>query len=267
MFDRQDILEEQLLRENIRKAIRIIKNKRLNEEKSVRGIIQSLLNEVKFEFTALNRLKHLINNVIWNNDDSDTAFKEAYTDIASGREDRDEFVKWIMHFSNIEFDTVDAIVDPSEIEPESEETSPEEQITVSLDDLEKRGGDVTFDPELEEEDELIGEDTPEKDDEESEGIKKLAEEAYDLINTQLEKSYGGVPKEFLKKPVEVDGVTYPPGEKTERWLYRVYYEKNLMLAAARYEDMYFDESPDTDIQIAPDEETFPEEEEEFDLGF
>lgn len=268
MFDRQDILEEQLLRENIRKAIRIIKNKKLNEEKVTRAVVRSLLKEVKkfkYPITALNQLAHLVSEQIWNNDSkSSLTFKDVYTDIASNKRDRDEYVKWILHFSNIDFDTIDSDVSPEEIEAAPEETTTEEEpdiLTVSLDDLERNGGDITMEPESE--GDFLGEDVPEVEEEESIGIKKMAEDAYAKIGPVLRRYYPN-PDSLLETSVEVDGVVHPPGEKTERWVFRVYYEKNVKLAANKYEEEYFDSSPD-----APSDTDFQEEpsSEEADLDF
>jgi hypothetical protein len=271
MFDRKDILEEQILRENIRKAIRIIKNRRLNEEKITRTIVRSLLEEAKqfkYPITALNQLAHLVGEQIWNNDSkSNLTFKDMYTDIASNKRDRDEYVKWILHFSNIDFDTIDADVSPGEIEAEPEEVTSEEEpdiLTVSLDDLERNGGDITMEPESQED--VLGEDAPEveQEEEESIGIKKMAEDAYAKIGPVLRRYYPN-PDSPLESSVEVDGVVYPPGEKTERWIFRVYYEKNVNLAADKYEEEYFDPSPDSISDSGFDEEPSSEEA-DFDLG-
>jgi len=269
MFDRKDILEEQLLRENIRKAIRIIKNRRLNEEKSIRTIVRSLLKETKnfkYPITALNQLAHLVEEQIWNNDSkSKLTFKDTYTDIASNKRDRDEYVKWILHFSNIDFDTIDADLSPEEVESDIEQTTTEEEpdiLTVSLDDLERNGGDITMEPESEEG--FLGEDAPEVEEEESTGTKRMAEDAYAKIGPALRRYYPK-PDAPVEISVEVDGVIHPPGEVTERWIFRVYYEKNVKLAADKYEEEYFDKTPDS-IESDFGEEIPSEEEVEFDLG-
>ncbi|MAH51276.1 hypothetical protein CMI37_35995 [Candidatus Pacearchaeota archaeon] len=77
MIDRQEFAEELLLRENIRKAIKIVKNsrtkRRLNEQKQeteLRAIIQDLLNEAqtavattaKHASTGINTLEDLLRN-------------------------------------------------------------------------------------------------------------------------------------------------------------------------------------------------------------
>jgi hypothetical protein len=270
MIDRQEVLEEQLLRENIRKAIRIIKNRRLNEEKSIRTIVRSFLKEAKkhiYPITALNQLAHLVEEQIWNdNPKSKLTFKDTYTDISSNKRDRDEYVRWILHFSNIDFDTIDADLSPEEVETDTEEATAEEEsdvLTVTLDDLERNGGDITKSPESEED--FLGEDAPdvEEEEEESTGIKRMAEDAYAKIGPVLQRYYPGVDTP-VEIPVEVDGVVYQPGEVTERWIFRVYYEKNVKLAADKYEEEYFDKTPDP-IESDFDEE-IPPEEAEFDLG-
>ncbi len=54
MINREDFLKEQLLRENIRKAIQISKMKKTKQEQYVRNIVRSLLSEAttfKYEYT------------------------------------------------------------------------------------------------------------------------------------------------------------------------------------------------------------------------
>ena len=96
------------------------------------------------------------------------------------------------------------------------------------------------------------------------GIKKMAEDAYAKIGPVLRRYYPN-PDSPLESSVEVDGVVYPPGEKTERWIFRVYYEKNVNLAADKYEEEYFDSSPDSVSDSGFDEEPSSEEA-DFDLG-
>ena len=73
MIDRKEFAEELMLRENVRKAIRHILNrretKRLNEEKELRSVIRSLLegqsavaSVAKHESTGINTLEDLLKN-------------------------------------------------------------------------------------------------------------------------------------------------------------------------------------------------------------
>ena len=73
MIDRKEFAEELMLRENVRKAIRHVLNKRetkrLNEEKELRSVIRSLLSEksnvatvAKHASTGINTLEDLLKN-------------------------------------------------------------------------------------------------------------------------------------------------------------------------------------------------------------
>ena len=117
MIDRQKMLEEQLLRQSIRKAIKIVKEKRNREEQPIRDIIRHLIKEasqVKYEYTALNLLAHFIKETVGDpsKPDSNPAFKDAYTDLSSGPEDREIFVEFLLDFANEDFKTMDANKQP-----------------------------------------------------------------------------------------------------------------------------------------------------------
>ena len=183
MTSRQDILEEQILRENIRKAIRIVKNKHQKQEQYVRSIVSTLLKEAtvtKYEYTSLNLLAHFIKEVVGDpsRPDSSPAFKDAYTDLTSSHEDRELFVEYVLDFANEDFKTIDADKEPQalgqsfidngfqdEEEAEMEEEPEEDEvITVSIGDLEDQGGDLAYEPEEEVEEEevfTLGEDAEE----------------------------------------------------------------------------------------------------------
>ena len=305
MINRQNMLEEQLLRENIRKAIQIVKEKHNKNENYVRTIVRHLVKEgspsVKYEYTALNLLAHFVKETVGDpsKPDSTPAFKDAYTDLSSGPEDREIFTEFVLDFSNEDFNTMDANKQPKalgqdfvekgfvEDEPEEVEEEPEEDevINVSIGDLEDNGGDLT--PAEEEEEEFtLGEDGEGIEIEEEEpdsGIKIYSREAYKRVGPSLRRYYGQIEKDsMLKKAVEIDGKEYQPGELSERDLFQIYFKKNLVLWAGRYEEEFFGTTPETEIDIEGaeeeletgvddmglgDEEGFEEEgEEEIDLG-
>ena len=66
---------------------------------------------------------------------------------------------------------------------------------------------------------------------------------------------------MLKKAVEIDGRDYQIGELSERDLFQIYFKKNLVLWAGRYEDEFFNDTPETQVDIEAGGE-----EEEIDLG-
>ena len=279
MINREDFLKEQLLRENIRRAIRIVKAKELKEEQYIRNIISSLLSEAttfKYEYTSLNQLAHFIKEVVGDpaKPDSNPAFKDAYTDLTSDHKDREQFVEFIIDFADEDFNTMDADREPQPLGQDfvekgfsldDEEEEPEEEkdqmIKLSIEDLEGSGGDLTQQPEeeAEEEDEIfsIGEDGDivEDPEDELESNKRFARESYKRIGPVLRRYYLNVPKNSpIKKAVQIDGKEYQSGELSERDLFKIYFKKNMALWAERYEDEFFHDKPETNIDIDSEED-------------
>ena len=98
--DRKDIIEEQLLRENIRKALSIVQKRIDAKESIVRNLIGRLIKEaaeVKYDYTSLNLLAHFVKEAVGDpsKPDSNQAFKQAYTDLSSNKENREMFVEFI----------------------------------------------------------------------------------------------------------------------------------------------------------------------------
>ncbi len=280
MIDRKRMSEEQLLRETIRKAITIVKNKHNKQEEHVRKIVRHLIkeaNQVKYEYTALNLLAHFIKETVGDpsKPDSNPAFKDAYTDLSSGPEDREVFVEFLLDFANEDFKTMDANKQPKplgqdfvekgfvEDEPEEIEIPEEDEvITVSIGDLEDNGGDLS--PSEEDEEITLGEDAEEIEieDEPESGVKVYSREAYKRVGPSLRRYYGQIEKDsMLKKAVEIDGRDYQVGELSERDLFQIYFKKNLVLWAGRYEDEFFNDTPETQVDIEAGGE-----EEEIDLN-
>ena len=284
MINREDFLKEQLLRENIRKAIKIVKARNLKEETYVRNIIKSLLSEAqtfKYEYTSLNQLAHFIKEAVGDpaKPDSNPAFKDAYTDLTSDHNDREQFVEFIIDFADEDFKTIDMEKEPQPLgqefvekgfvdldseQPEQPEEK-DELIKLSIEDLEDRGGDVAGEPDAEEEeDEIfsIGEDGEIVEDPEEElaGIKRFSRESYKRIGPVLRRYYLNVPKNTpIKKAISIDGKEYGAGELSERDLFKIYFKKNMALWADRYEDEFFNDRPETNIDIESEEEIGAEE--------
>ena len=281
MIDRDELIAEQLLRDNIRRAIKIVQEKRNKEEQVVRSIVRSLLSEgttIKYEYTSLNQLAHFIKEAVGDpaKPDSNPAFKDAYTDLTSSHEDREVFVEYVLDFADEDFKTIDADRQPTplgqdfvekgfvDIDAEEEADTEEDQmVKVSIQDLEDSGGDLTFQPEEEEEEDIfsIGEDGEIiEDDEESSGIRRFSREAYKRIGPVLRRYYLNVPKDApLKKAVQIGDEDYQVGELSERDLFKIYFKKNMILWAERYEDEFFSDGPDVNVDIDSEEETEIEE--------
>ena len=284
MINRDELIAEQLLRENIRRAIRIVQERKRKEEDVVRSIVRSLISEgttVKYEYTSLNQLAHFIKEAVGDpaKPDSNPAFKDAYTDLTSSHEDREVFVEYVLDFADEDFKTIDADRQPTPLgqdfvdkgfvaDEEEEETEEEkdEMIKVSIQDLEDSGGDLTFQPdeeeeELEEEIFSIGEDGEIiEDDEESSGIRRFSRESYKRIGPVLRRYYLNVPKDApIKKAVKIGDEEYEVGQLSERDLFKIYFKKNMILWAERYEDEFFSDGPDVNVDIDSGEEEEIEE--------
>ena len=284
MINRDELIAEQLLRENIRRAIRIVKERKNKEENVVRSIIRSLISEgttVKYEYTSLNQLAHFIKEAVGDpaKPDANPAFKDAYTDLTSSHEDREVFVEYVLDFADEDFKTIDADRQPTPLgqdfvekgfvdveEEEETEEEKDEMIKVSIEDLEDSGGDLTLQPdeeeiELEEEIYSIGEDGEIiEDDKESSGVRRFSREAYKRIGPVLRRYYLNVPKDApIKKAVQIGDEEYAAGDLSERDLFKIYFKKNMILWSERYEDEFFSDGPDVNVDIDSDEEVEIEE--------
>lgn len=268
MTNRQEILEEKLLRENIRRAINIVKDKKLQKENYIRTIVRHLISEaeINYEYISLKRLANFIKQSVGNpaKMDGEPPFKEGYIQFSSSKENRERYLEYILDLANEDFKTMDANLEPQSLtgdfvekgfsadeEPE-EEVEDDEVLTVSIQDLEDAGGDVNPDieepEEVEEEEFKLGE--SEVSAEENSGIKKISREIYKKIGPSLRDQYGPLTEMgTIDKPVEISGKQYEPGELTEADLFKIYFKKNLVLWAERYEDEYFDSAPEEDISI------------------
>jgi len=284
MINRDELIAEQLLRENIRRAIRIVQERKRKEEDMVRSIVRSLISEgttVKYEYTSLNQLAHFIKEAVGDpaKPDSNPAFKDAYTDLTSSHEDREVFVEYVLDFADEDFKTIDADRQPTPLgqdfvekgfvadeEEEEAEEEKDEMVKVSIEDLEGSGGDLTFQPdeeeiELDEEIYSIGEDGEIiEDDKESSGIRRFSREAYKRIGPVLRRYYLNVPKDApIKKAVQIGDEDYAAGELSERDLFKIYFKKNMVLWAERYEDEFFSDGPDVNVDIESEDEVEVEE--------
>jgi len=278
MISRKEILEEQLLRENIRRALTVVQKRIDAKESIVRNLVGRLLREaaeVKYDYTSLNLLAHFVKEAVGDpsKPDSNQAFKQAYTDLSSNKENREMFVEFILDLAKEDFQTLDAGEEPLDLnkdfvekgfdagEEEEEEETVEPKDTfmkVSVQDLEDADGDVTMEPEEEEEEEefTLGEDATDQAENDNEEIKKYAREAYKRIGPPLRRYYGQVQKDnTIDEEITIDGKSYGSGEMTEGELFKIFFEKNLKLWADRYEDIFFDNTPDSDFEPGEEEPT------------
>ena len=101
MKDRNDLIEEDLLRENIRKIITKIQTKReekeLNEEEVLRGVISRLLqektavnDEIPHEKTGINKLRQTLKKVI-------PQIRDAYLSLTTDPEQRKSYIAHLVN--------------------------------------------------------------------------------------------------------------------------------------------------------------------------
>tara|TARA_R100000664_G_C2732825_1_gene122998 strand:- start:419 stop:1249 length:831 start_codon:yes stop_codon:yes gene_type:complete len=103
MIDRKEFAEELILRENVRKAIRIVLNKRnaaLTEESKLREIIRSLMNEgqaavaavAKHDSTGINALEDLLKNT-----NVLSTLETGYKSLTTDKQQRDSYRNHILN--------------------------------------------------------------------------------------------------------------------------------------------------------------------------
>ena len=292
MIDRQELIEEQLLRENIRKAIRIVKKRKSQQDSAIRTIVRTLLkegDEVLYDYTSMNKLRNFFRDVIAGaKEDSNTAFKTEYRSLTSDKTARQKYVEYLLDFAAADFNLLEqpgGVIQPigsdfveKGYEPEEEEVEPEEEenLTVSIDDLNTAGNDLVEpgfeEEEEEEEEEVFGEDAPENTGPGSQANSTLrsARRAYSTIGPALQLAWDDAPTdEPINDEVTIDQdgqqITHPAGSMTEGDLFKIYFNINLKLHAAKVEQ---EMTPVTDSSVnlgAGDEMGVGEE--EVDLGF
>ena len=145
MNDRQEIVDELVLREQIRKIIKIVRNRkteRFDEEKELRSVIRKLIlseaaaisNKTPHRSTGINVLEDMLNKVLTN---LETDYKSLTTSPEQRKSYRAHIVKGIMN-----------ILAPSRaMEDEPDKTSPEEMglEEAALSSLEEEDIDITID--------------------------------------------------------------------------------------------------------------------------
>ena len=102
MIDRNEFIEEQLLRENIRKAIKVVKNRKekqsLQEDQMLRSIVRKMLMEEKtpvaddapHEKTGINYLRTTLKKII-------PTIKDAYMSLTTNEEQRKSYIAHLIN--------------------------------------------------------------------------------------------------------------------------------------------------------------------------
>ena len=133
MIDRQEMIEEILLRENIRKIIKIVISKReqkaLDEDQLLRSVVRKMLKEEKaavaddapHEKTGINYLRMTLKKII-------PSIKDVYMSLTTNKDQRDSY---IAHLIN----GVDNLLAPIEINADAPE--PSREVALGESDLEE----------------------------------------------------------------------------------------------------------------------------------
>ena len=123
MIDRNEFIEEQLLRENIRKAIKVVKNKKekigLQEERMLRSVVRKMLMEEKtpvadetpHEKTGINYLRTTLKKIV-------PTIKDAYLSLTTSEDQRKSY---IAHLVN----GIDNLLAPIEVNADAPLAAPE----------------------------------------------------------------------------------------------------------------------------------------------
>ena len=123
MIDRNEFIEEQLLRENIRKAIKIVKSKKekiaLQEDQMLRSVVRKMLMEEKtpvadetpHEKTGINYLRTTLKKIV-------PTIKDAYLSLTT---DEDQRKSYIAHLVN----GIDNLLAPIEMNADAPNQAPE----------------------------------------------------------------------------------------------------------------------------------------------
>ena len=105
MIDRKEFKEELMLRENVRKAIRFVRNRRkgaaqkaLQEEKQLRGIVRDIMTEsaavaavAKHDSTGINTLEDLLRNT-----NVLSTLETGYKSLTTDKQQRDSYRNHIL---------------------------------------------------------------------------------------------------------------------------------------------------------------------------
>jgi len=248
MIERKQLLEEQLLRENIRKALRIVMKRRTLQEQYIRRIVKKLLKEgVKNtppESTGEGALKTVLIDIL-------TQLETEYRNLTTSYEQRESYANHILNALERELDIADVNYASGQIE------ELEEAVEIDIGDDKDRPPEFIDleDNEIEEEEEEIPEEEEFATGMESENADKTgrdkAFEVWKSIKTTILSTYATL-----------------HGEE-DRAVFSEYLPINLKL---HFEDMEERLDPDLaapDIEIPAGSEEAAEElggDEELDLG-
>ena len=129
--------EEKLLRENVRRAIKIVQKRRkeikdqaLLEERMLRSVIRKLIKEdadAPSASTAINVLQELLKKII-------PVLEEDFKSLTTGREQRDSFRAHVVN-------AIENLLAPAEINAEADDEDPLEELLQKINEINISVGD------------------------------------------------------------------------------------------------------------------------------
>ena len=238
MIDRKEMLEEVLLRENIRKVIKMVKNKRVlheaKEESALREVIRGMLlektpvaDETPHEKTGINVLRKTLKKII-------PQIKDSYLSLTTDVDQRESFIAHIVN-------GVDNLLAPIETNMDAPDPSPhatmEEDVEVQVGDSEDPKfidiGDMGMGPEKEEEEEL-----PDIDDDEATLTRGLEDAGHDETGRNVAL---GTFKQIQGTIVDDFGEL---ANDEDRELFHDYLKTNVLLWTDKFEDSLATDLPE-----------------------
>ena len=256
MIDRDKMIEEMILRENVRKIIRYAVSKRKKEEHLVRNIIQSLLKEaavsakIPHASTGINILEELLKKII-------PVLQDSYLSLTTSEEQRTSFSDHVMNAVKNSIKTAD-----------TNKTAIKEEIEIDIDDIDGEE-DLDAPPEfIDIEDDEVEEEEEEEIPEEEAFATGLEDESQDKTGRNIAfQTYKQIEQQIL----DAYGIL---GNDEDRGIFREYLLINLKLYFQKFEEEMAStvEAPDIEIPVGSEEaasEVDAEDEfddEEFDLG-
>jgi len=240
MISRTELIEEQLLREAIRK---IIKNKNILSEASANASSP----DAPYDITAMNFLRTLLQNIL-------PKLESSYKSLTTSTGQRESFKAHILN-------GVDELLKTVDTSPETDIEEPIEIEEEMLEDIEIDVGEEDFTDDDEEGFIEIGEEEPEEEPSDEEefgsGISKhghdntgrnAAYSSFKDISTQIENTYAKIDSDSYVAADKVPELSGGTGEVLERKVFKTYLLKNL--------DLYFDRFEE-ELQTTPESPDIP----------
>ena len=251
MIDRNELAQELLLRENIRKIIKYAVSRREKENILVKQVIQNVLQEVAVSdkiphaSTGINILEELLKKII-------PILQDSYLSLTTNEEQRSSFSNHIMNAVQNSIETAD-----------TNERALSEAIEIDVDEDEE-GGDENPPEFIDIEDDEVEEEEEEEAPEEEKFATGLEDEGLDKTGRNIAfQTYKQIEQQIL----DAYGIL---GNDEDRGVFREYLLVNLKLYFEKFEEEMSTDITPPDIEIpAGSEETSgeaEEEEEEFDFG-